>query len=488
MLAAAIVAGGLSAYAVLKWNILQPAEIMNVGEGNGAVTFADFSGNGMRYPDLTFAAEKAVQAVVNIEKKEVVNVAVNPVYGSSDPLYELFGVPQKDGGSPRQTVTQERQSAGSGVIISQDGFIVTNNHVSENANELSVKLSDGCTYAATLVGADPATDIALVKIDAAGLPALSFGSSDDLRLGEWLLAVGNPFGLNSTVTAGIVSAKGRSLDVIPEQFRIESFIQTDAAVNRGNSGGALVNTRGELVGINTVIKSPTGAHAGYAFAVPSSIVRKVVDDLMEYGVVQRALLGIGFHEVDDNFIKEMSGETGIKGKGGIYVASVDPNGAAHQSGIKTGDVITAVDGVKTMTASQLQEAMAKYRPNDKVTITLKRGGTVKHFDVVLRNTAGETKLIDKNAFSTVNYLGGRFAEITDRAGEKLNVEGGVMVTSVGEGVLKKAGVRKGFIITGINGKKIRNVSDLNKLNEKPQSIEGIYSDAGGRTINYILAE
>lgn len=282
------------------------------------------------------------------------------------------------------------------MIISADGYIVTNNHVVDEATRLRVKLSDGRTFDAKVIGTDPTTDVALVKIEAEDLPTLPFGSSDSLRLGEWVLAIGSPYNLQSTITAGIVSAKARQLDVIPSEFRIESFIQTDAAVNPGNSGGALVNTRGELVGINTVIKTMTGSYVGYSFAVPETIVRKVVVDLKEYGVVQRALLGLAFRPIDQNFIDQMGEETGIEELGGVYVASVSEGGAASQAGIRKGDVILSVDGVELNEAATLQEQIGKHRPNDKVKLMIKRSGSMKQIEVTLRNKAGKTELLTRD--------------------------------------------------------------------------------------------
>ena len=302
------------------------------------------------YPDLTYAAENAVKAVVNVEVTQEIDV-ISERRGF-DPFFEFFGIPRgysDDGGVQRR----ERRVGGSGVIISEDGYIVTNNHVTENASKLRVKLYDGRTFDAKIIGSDSATDVSLIKIEASGLPTLPFGDSDALRLGEWVLAIGSPFDLQSTVTAGIVSAKARNLDVIPNEFRIESFIQTDAAVNMGNSGGALVNTRGELVGINTVIKSSTGSYIGYSFAIPETIVRKVVCDLREYGIVQRALLGISYRYIDQDFIDAMGERTGIDTIGGVYVASVSEGGAADEAGIRKGDVITEIDGVAITSSATL---------------------------------------------------------------------------------------------------------------------------------------
>lgn len=433
------------------------------------------------FPDLSYAAENTVPAVVGIENIQIMKTSPNQFYGGGfDPFLEFFGVPQ--GGGRQQPQPQERKSGGSGVIISKDGYIVTNNHVIENASDLTVTLSDERTYKAKVIGTDPTTDIALIKIEAENLPTIAFGSSDKLRLGEWVIAVGNPYGLNSTVTAGIVSAKGRNLDVIPSQFRIESFIQTDAAVNPGNSGGALVNTSGELIGINTVIKSPTGSYTGYSFAVPSSIVKKIIVDLMEYGVVQRAMLGLGYNEINEAFLEARGKELGISEKGGLYIGQVDPNGAAAAAGVKVGDILIEIEGVKTNNSAQLQEVIARFRPNEKVNISVKRGGEVKHFEVLLRNKAGEAKLLDKDSVDITAFLGGQFRELNEKSLRSLKIDGGVQVVEIKEGMLQRAGVRPGYIITHINGKPIKTVSDLDRITQKVENIDGLYPD--GRYVSY----
>ena len=436
------------------------------------------------YPDLTYAAENAVKAVVNIEKTE----EVSSPYGQSEeynPFFEFFGIPeQRQNRGPR---SREVRSGGSGVVISPDGYIVTNNHVVENASKLKVTLNDNHVFEGRIIGTDPTTDIALIKIEAGDLPTLPFGNSDELRLGEWVLAIGSPFDLRSTVTAGIVSAKARNLAVIPTDFSIESFIQTDAAVNPGNSGGALVNGRGQLVGINTVIKSPTGSFAGYSFAVPVSIVQKVVMDLKEYGLVQRALLGVTFQEINDAFIEQHGDEYGIDEHGGVYVVDVDPAGAAASAGIKKGDVITEIEGIRIVSSSMLLEQVAKHRPNDKVKISVKREGKTKQFDVVLRNKAGKAELLKKDYVDPLEALGGTFAEISDTAKKELNINGGIAVTSVKDnGFLSKARVRKGYIITHINDREVRSVSDIAKVSGKIRSVDGVYSD--GRSASYSLVE
>ena len=430
------------------------------------------------YPDLTYAAENAVKAVVNIEV--ISEVAVPSGY---NPFFDFFGIPQQQQGMQRR----EQRSGGSGVIISTDGYIVTNNHVVENSTKLKVKLYDGRIFEARRIGTDPATDIALIKVEATDLPTLVFGSSDALRLGEWVLAIGSPFDLQSTITAGIVSAKARQLDVIPDEFRLESFIQTDAAVNPGNSGGALVNARGELVGINTVIKSSTGSYIGYSFAVPESIVRKVVGDLKEYGVVQRALLGITYRYIDQEFVDAMGEQTGITAVGGAYVASVVEGGAASEAGIRKGDVITEIDGVAIDAPSKLGEQIGKYRPNDKIKISVKRGQNVKHFTVTLRNKAGKAELLAADAVDVVKVLGGRFGDVDSKLCKKLDIAGGVQVVRVNaEGLLARARIREGFVITHINDITLYSVSDLNKLTDKVRSIDGVYPD--GRSASYMIVD
>ena len=484
--ATAVVAGGVGAYSVshLQEPVPQPAtKVVEVVSDQAGTHFTSYSAE--KYPDLTYAAENAVKAVVSVVKTE----EIESRYGSSrgfEQFFEFFGFPQE---GSYQEMPRERMSGGSGVIISGDGYIVTNNHVIENASKLRVKLNDGRMFDAEIVGSDPTTDVALIKIDAKDLPTLPFGSSDDLRLGEWVLAIGSPYELQSTVTAGIVSAKARSLGVIPSEFRIESFIQPDAAVNPGNSGGALVNTKGELVGINTVIKSPTGSYAGYSFAVPEAIVRKVIMDLKEYGIVQRALLGIAFVPLTSEYLEET--EEGRKldvEPGGIYVAEVTAGGAAEAAGIERGDIITEMDGVKVDDGATVSEIVGKHRPNDRMTVTVKRGNKVKQIEVVLRNKAGKTELVSKDDFDIRRALGGEFRDVTDRQAKALNLRnGGVTVVTVTKGgILSQARVREGYVITRINDTPIRSVRDLDKITEKVTSIEGVYPD--GRSMSYALIE
>lgn len=438
-----------------------------------------------KYPDLTYAAENAVKAVVNIEAIQQIEV---PQRRSYDPFLEFFGIPQEYGNDGSRPQYREARAGGSGVIISKDGYVVTNNHVVDGATKLRVKLNDGRTFDAKFIGKDSATDVALLKIDGDDdLPTLPFGSSDALRLGEWVLAIGSPFDLQSTITAGIVSAKARNLGAIPNDFRIESFIQTDAAVNPGNSGGALVNTRGELVGINTLIKSQTGSYIGYSFAIPEAIVRKVVVDLKEYGVVQRAMLGIMFRPVDQDFLDSEGKELGIKELGGIYVASVVEGGSASEAGIRKGDIILSIDGVKVNDSATVQELIARRRPNDKVKISVKRDGDVKQIDVTLRNKAGKTELITKEDVDVVEALGGKFADAGTKLCRELDIRGGVQVVGVkSDGILARARVKQGFVITHINDRPVYAVSDLERMTEKVRSIDGIYPN--GRSASYMLVE
>jgi Do/DeqQ family serine protease len=410
-----------------------------------------------------------------------------------NPLYDFFGFPQPQQGQGRP-YKHEQRSGGSGVIISTDGYIVTNNHVVDGATKLRVKLNDGHVYDAKVIGKDPATDIALIKVDAEALPTLAFGSSDALRLGEWVLAIGSPFDLQSTITAGIVSAKARNLGAIPSQYSIESFIQTDAAVNPGNSGGALVNTAGELVGINTLIQSQTGSYIGYSFAVPSSIVQKVVVDLKEYGIVQRALLGISYQEINAEFVEAYGKEYGISEIGGAYVAEVQESGAAADAGIRKGDIITEIDGTTIGAKARIGEIIATKRPGEKVKISIKREGQVKHFEVTLRNKAGKTDPVSKQDLASLQSLGGAFEDVSRRTAQNLGIRGGVKVTQVHEGgFLDKARVRPGFVITHLNEVAVGSVEEMEsllqngKMGEKITSVDGIYPSTG-RSASYSLVE
>ena len=474
-------AGGLTAWAVAGGREGSVQYIEREVERTPALGTQFTSYQAEQYPDLTYAAENAVKAVVNIEAVQQVEMPRRRGY---DPFLEFFGIPQGYDEGPQ---FREQRAGGSGVIISEDGYVVTNNHVVDGASKLKVKLNDGRTFEAKLIGKDSATDLALLKIEAADLPTVPFGSSDALRLGEWVLAIGSPFDLQSTITAGIVSAKARNLGVIPNDFSIEAFIQTDAAVNPGNSGGALVNTHGELVGINTLIKSQTGSYVGYSFAIHESIVRKVVVDLKEYGIVQRALLGIRYGIVDQDFIDNMGEETGIKELGGAYVSSVVEGGSASEAGIRKGDVILDIDGVKINDNATLSEQIGRRRPNDKVKLSVKRDGKVKQIDVTLRNKAGKTELITKEDVDMVEVLGGKFADAGAKLCRELDIKGGVQVVGIkADGILARARVKQGFVITHINDRPVYSLSDMERMTDKERSIDGIYPN--GRAASYVLVE
>ena len=404
--------------------------------------------------DFSAAAEMSVNSVVHV------NVAVER---QRSPWEEFFY-----GGMQRGPQTVE--GSGSGVIISDDGYIVTNNHVIAGAKSIKVNLNNNQTYRAELIGADPATDLALLKIQGdEKMQPLQFGNSDEVRLGEWVLAVGNPFNLTSTVTAGIISAKGRNINIINDQTAIEAFIQTDAAVNPGNSGGALVNTRGELIGINTAISTHTGSFEGYSFAVPSNIVRKVVDDLRMYGTVQRAFLGVNIANVSPDLAKEQD----LKTNNGVYIIEAMPNGAAGEAGIKQGDVIFKIDGKEISKSAELTELIGRKRPGDKVAVSVYRGSSTKTFEVVLRNKQGNTGLVTKEEVLTSGSLGANFAELTPTEKKQFGLRGGVKVAEPGNGKIAKAGVPKGFVIVKVNNIYVEKVEDLNAIVSKLNPGDGL---------------
>ena len=431
--------------------------------------------------DLTYAAEKSLPSVVyikNTQNSKVQTVEYSDPFEDffSDPFGGFFGRGQGNGGRrQRQVQTPKRVGAGSGVIISTDGYIVTNNHVVDGADELLVTLNDNKEYSARIIGADATTDLALIKIDAKQLPAIVIANSDQVKVGEWVLAVGNPLGLNNTVTAGIVSAKARTMGQ-----GVSSMIQTDAAINQGNSGGALVNTRGELIGINAMIYSQTGSNIGYGFAIPTAIMNKVVDDIKQYGAVQRAMIGIAGSDVNVyvDSEKEKGNEVDLGTMEGIYVAEITEGGAAEDAGIKKGDVITHIDGQKVTKFGELQGIMAQKRPGDKVTVTYLRNKKKQNATLTLKNQQGTTKVV-KNA--DLDVLGGTFRAITDQQKEQLNIGYGLEVMKVSGGRLKDAGVPKGFIIQRANDESIKSIDDLQKVvkdastsKEPVLYIQGIY--------------
>ena len=412
--------------------------------------------------DLTYAAEKALPSVVHIKyvqnsKTKTVEVQDDPWGGFFDP-FGFFGNP--GGGSRQQRVqTPKREATGSGVIISQDGYIVTNNHVVEGADELTVTLNDNREFSAKIIGTDKQTDLALIKVNAKDLPAITIANSDDLKVGEWVLAVGNPYNLNNTVTAGIVSAKSRGLGASANG--IESFIQTDAAINAGNSGGALVNTQGELVGINAMLYSQTGSYSGYGFAIPTSIMNKVVDDLKKYGSVQRVMLSIQGSDVLNyiNAQKENGKEVNLGTNEGVYIAKVDEDGNGAEAGLKEGDVITKVDGKKVTKMAELQEILNGKRPGDKMSITYLRNKKASTKTITLKNAQGNTSVIKS---ADLDVLGGSFRPITESQKNQLNIKYGVEVMKVNSGALKDGGISRGFIIQRINDNNINTIDDLQK--------------------------
>ncbi len=426
--------------------------------------------------DFTVAAESAVHGVVHImATKNVDQSSSQNQY--IDPFEYFFGF---GGGNFQRPKQQPRVGAGSGVIISTDGYIITNNHVVDGADELEVTLNDNRKFDAKLIGTDAATDIALIKIEAKDLSIIPFGDSEKLKVGEWVLAVGNPFNLTSTVTAGIVSAKGRGISLgNGDKSKIESFIQTDAAVNPGNSGGALVNTKGELVGINTAIYSETGNYAGYSFAVPVSIASKVANDLKQYGAVQRAVLGVQIigvgdimdqlsnPNISDKYKDELKGmKENIKVSEGAYVADFADRSVAKEAGIEKGDVIISVNGVKVRSSNALQEQISKYRPGDKVTVKVNRKGTEKTFNVELKNASGSTKIVKAAEGSSADVLGAAFQALSNSKKQELGVSYGIEVTGLLNGKLKKAGIQKGFIIMVVNDQKITTPEQLESMVDK----------------------
>lgn len=407
-------------------------------------------GNGLNRVDLTDAADKSVHAVVHIKSTQ--NSKTKTVRRAPDIYDFFFG----DGVGREQTIrTQPRVGFGSGVILSKDGYIVTNNHVIADADEITVTLNDNRTLPARLVGTDENTDLALIKVESdSDLDFLPVGDSDALKVGEWVLAVGNPFNLTSTVTAGIVSAKARSLGVY--NGGIESFIQTDAAINQGNSGGALVNARGELVGINAVLSSPTGSYAGYGFAIPTSIMTKVVSDLKEFGTVQRAVLGIMGGTVTSQLAEEK--DLGIVE--GVYVSELLPEGAAQAAGILEGDVIIGINGKNVKTMAEMQEELAKFLPGNKVDIKLLRNKKEREINVELKNVQGNTNVV-KNV--DLDILGAEFKELNDKEKRQYNIGYGLKVVDVNDGLFDKAGVKKGLVIMKVNSMLVKSIDDLQKI-------------------------
>ena len=467
----------LAAYGVLKAANVEGSDKMSTPSTNEVTKTVNLAQSD--YPDLTYAAEAAVEAVVYVE------VTATQQYQMDDPFFRFFfgeSVPQ----------SRQVQGSGSGVIIRPDGYIVTNNHVVANATKIQVTLNDNKTYEATVIGSDPATDVALIKIDAQGLPTLPFGDSDQLRLGEWVLAVGSPMGyqLRGTITAGIVSAKGRQMAHDPREnntLQIESFIQTDAAVNPGNSGGALVNKTGELVGINTAIVSQTGSYSGYSFAVPANIVKKVVGDLIDFGSVKRAVLGIQMVDLGEALAKNLKYESvddmlkkmKLSSTDGVYIDEVVKGGAADKAGVQKGDVLVAVDGQKVKNGSAVQVKVNSYHPGDKAQLTVIRDGKEKTIEVTLQGSSTENGTVVGDG--EIAFYGTTLKEAPKDLLEKFGLKNGVQVTSVGNGKMLEAGASEGLIITYVNDQPVskpQDVVDIAKAAKRSVYIEGV--TANGR--------
>ena len=460
---------GVTTYTMLKPESRDSLSFNEQFRQNPGARLAAYDAINAQPVDLTQAAENSLHAVVHIKSTQQAKEQTVTV---RDPFAEIFGDIFGNGGRQQRRVqTQPRVGFGSGVIISKDGYIVTNNHVIDGADEIIVKLNDNREFKGRMIGTDPNSDLALVKIEGDDFPTIPVGDSDALKVGEWVLAVGNPFNLTSTVTAGIVSAKARTLGVYGIGG-VESFIQTDAAINQGNSGGALVNAKGELVGINAVLSSPTGAYAGYGFAIPTSVMTKVVSDLKQYGTVQRALLGIkgtslaGDGDMMSDQPIDKSGATlSDKRKefgvvDGVWVREIVDGGSAAGSDIKVDDVIIGIDGKKVQNFADLQEAIAQHRPGDKVTVKVMRDKKEKNINITLKNEQGTTKIV-KDA--GMEILGAAFKELPDDLKKQLNLGYGLQVTGVTSGKMADAGVRKGFIILKANDQPMRKVSDLEEV-------------------------
>ena len=469
---------GVTAYAMMEKNQAN-ASFYEAFDTASPLRTAAFDASSMQPVDLTKAAESTLNSVVHI-----MSIQRSKIQTIQQP--DIFDFFFGDGrGRQQQVQTPEQRGLGSGVIISKDGYIVTNNHVIDGADEINVKLHDGREMKGRVIGADPTTDLALIKIEGDDFPAIVVGNSDNLKVGEWVLAVGNPFNLGSTVTAGVVSAKSRGLGA----NQVESFIQTDAAINQGNSGGALVNAKGELVGINAMLYSPTGAYSGYGFAIPVSIMTKVVTDLKQYGTVQRALLGIAGrdmgNEVYPDEIRKEQKELGATE--GVQVVEVTDGGSADGI-LQKNDVILKLNDTKVKTMADLQGMLAKYRPGDKVKVTVLRDKKEKTFTITLKNSQGTTKVVKQ---ADMEILGAAFRAVPKELKEQLNLGYGVEVTGVSDGRMKDSGIRKGFIILKANGKQLRSVQDLeNVMKAASQSADQVLFMTGvypsGKRANYAV--
>jgi Do/DeqQ family serine protease len=465
IVALAALAGGLTSYAVVKG--MSNGQVTVIEQNEGA-HFRTVNLSQDNWPDFTYAAESAVDAVVYVK----VTSSAPAVQQAPNSIFDFFfGFPE--GGAPQQ---RERVGSGSGVIIREDGYIVTNNHVIDGATKIEVTLNTNQTYPATLIGTDPATDIALLKIEAQGLPIIPFGDSDKLRLGEWVIAIGSPYDLRSTITAGIVSAKGRSMPNYTGEFKIESFIQTDAAVNPGNSGGALVDKAGNLVGINTAIISKTGSYTGYSFAVPSNIVRKIAYDLMDFGSVKRAVLGIVMQPIDDKIAEDLK----LSSRNGVYINEVSKSGAADEAGIKAGDVLIAIDSTRITNSASVLEAVSRFSPGDKAKVTVIRDGKEQVFEVTFKGTSQETGTLSDDG--SVAFYGASIKAASEETLSKFGIKHGVEIVELGPGKIMEAGATEGFIIQYVNDQPVKtpqDVIDIVKKSKRAVFIQGI--TPSGRT-------
>lgn len=430
------------------------------------VTPAMYSSNSTP-KDFVEAAQRSINGVVNITSEVTLDQRHSPRF--FDPFEFFFGIPSEPGSNMQRGNLPKKIGVGSGVIISTDGYIITNNHVISGASKILVSTNENKEYEATIIGSDPVTDIALIKIEETGLQPIPFGDSEALQVGEWVLAIGNPFNLSSTVTAGIVSAKGRNTGS-GGGLKIESFIQTDAAVNSGNSGGALVNTKGELVGINTMIYSQTGNYAGYSFAVPVSIARKVVSDIRQFGAVQRAMLGIAAGSINS----ELKEKFDLKVSEGAVILEFAPRSAAKEGGMEVGDVITAINGKKVRNMAEVQEQVSKYSPGDKISVSYNRKGKVKSTQVELKNSQGNTELVEQVNYSSI---GATFKDLTEETASRLRISYGVEVTGVdNRGKFAEAGISKGFVILAINNQAVRTVEEVESI------INGVINQASDKVL------
>lgn len=473
----AALVGGLTAFAVAKSTQPESNRSTVVSSSDAAGQYRTVNLNLSDYPDFTFAAESAVDAVVYVK----VSVPVQQVQGPSSIFDFFFGFPGQ-GAFPGQGGTREQIGSGSGVIIRADGYIVTNNHVVGDASKIEVTLNNNKTYTASLVGTDPATDVAIIKIDAEGLPVVPFADSDKLRLGEWVLAIGSPYDLRSTITAGIVSAKGRSMPNYGNELKIESFIQTDAAVNPGNSGGALVNKEGQLVGVNTAIISQTGSYAGYSFAIPSNIVRKIADDLINFGSVKRAVLGVSVAEIDAKKAEELK----LSAPVGVYIGEVSKGSAADKAGLKKGDVLTGIGSAKINSFAALQEAVSQYRPGDSADVTVIRDGEEMILPVTFLDTAAKTGEKVENG---VSFYGATIAEASKEKLGQFGLKQGVEIVEIGQGKMQDAGAMQGTVITHVNDTAVATPQDVMNVVKKSRRsvyIEGV--SASGRVVFFGFAK